>query len=72
MLLYQMVQREFFLRKKWGESDGIFGWVILIRMPVGTMHVLSDDGLFLYEGLAVSWRFYTVSKSTLTFPRILG
>jgi hypothetical protein len=44
----------------------------LIWMPVGTKQVLSADRLFFYERASRSWRFYTVSKSTLTFPRVLG
>jgi hypothetical protein len=41
-------------------------------MPNGTMHFLSADGLFVYERSTHSRRFYTVSKSTLTFRRVLG
>jgi hypothetical protein len=33
---------------------------------------LSADRLFLYEMSSHSWRLYTVSKSTLTFPYVLG
>jgi hypothetical protein len=68
------VQRDFLAQKKKirGENDGIFGWGFLICMPVGIKHVLSADRLFLYERSSHSWRFYTVSKSTLTFPRVLG
>jgi hypothetical protein len=58
--------------KNRGENDGIFGWGFLIWMPVGTKQVLSADHLFFYERASRSWCFYTVSKSTLTFPRVLG
>jgi hypothetical protein len=55
-----------------GENDGIFGRGFLIWMPVGIKHVLSADRLFFYERSSCSSRFYTVSKSTSTFPRVLG
>jgi hypothetical protein len=55
-----------------GENDGIFGWGFLIWMPVGTKHVLSADRLFLYERSSRNWRFYAVSKSTLTFLVFCG
>jgi hypothetical protein len=54
------------------ENDGIFGRGFLIWMPVGTKQVSSADRLFFYERASHSWRFYKVSKSTLTFPRVLG
>jgi hypothetical protein len=64
---------KFFAQKKnWGENDGIFGWGFLIWMHVGIKHVLSADRLFFYERSSRIWRFYTFSKSTLTFPRVLG
>jgi hypothetical protein len=44
----------------------------LIWMPVSTKHVLSADNLYFYERSRRSWRFYTISKSTSTFPRVLG
>jgi hypothetical protein len=58
--------------KNRGENDGIFGWGFLIWLPVGTMFVLSADRLYFCERSSRSWRFYTVSKSTLTFRRVLG
>jgi hypothetical protein len=54
------------------ENDGIFRMGFLIWMPVGTKQVLSADRLFFYERASRSSRLYTVSKSTLTFPRVLG
>jgi hypothetical protein len=58
---------------KIGDEDGrIFGLGFLIWMSEGTKDVLSADRLFLCERSSRSWGFYTVSKSTLTFPRDLG
>jgi hypothetical protein len=73
MLLYEVVQREFFAQtiKIRGENDGIFGWRFVIWIPAGTKHVLSADRFYFCERSSHSWRFYTVSKSTLTFPRVL-
>jgi hypothetical protein len=68
------VQRDFFAQtiKIRGENDEIFGWGFVIWIPAGTKHVLSADGLFIYERSSRSWRFYAVLKSTLTFPHVLG
>jgi hypothetical protein len=49
-----------------GENDGIFGWGFVIWIPAGTKHILSADRLYFYERSSRSWRFYTISKSTLT------
>jgi hypothetical protein len=55
-----------------GENDGILECGFLIWMSVGIKHVLSADCLLMYERSSRSWRFYRVSKSTLTFFRVLG
>jgi hypothetical protein len=54
------------------ENDVIFGWIFVIWIPAGTKHFLSAGGLFDYERSSRSWRFYTVLKSTLNFPHVLG
>jgi hypothetical protein len=38
---------------------------------IGTKQVLSADSVFFYERASRSWRFYTVSKSTLYLPSCL-
>jgi hypothetical protein len=73
MLQYQVVQRDFVLKKNKirGENDGIFGWSFSIWMPVGIKHVLSADRLFLYARSSRSWRFFSFKIDT-EFPLCFG
>jgi hypothetical protein len=41
-------------------------------MPVGTKHLLSTDGLFLYERSSHSWRFFSSFKIDIDFPSYFG
>jgi hypothetical protein len=47
-------------------SDGVFIWI-----PAGTKHVLSADGLFVYERSSRSWRLYSF-KIDIDFPSCFG